>query len=191
MKTKYLIPFLFIYISFAVIYGYVMTRLDCKILSNPGQFGDSFGAYNAFFSGLAFCAIAITTWMQAKQLATQEADQRATKNLLKTQTEATIFAARLQALPLLINQADTSLQQKFGSYYSHLKVNMLSDEELLKITLQKPIQHCHPDQQESLRLHLKVLLKYRSDAASIYNELMLKSPVLGDNYEPKPVVSNS
>ena len=53
-----------------------------------GQFGDSFGALNALFSGLAFAGIIYTIQLQRKELNYQREELRLTRFELKRSTDA-------------------------------------------------------------------------------------------------------
>ncbi len=64
--------------------------------SSRGLFGDSFGALNTLFSGLAFAALGYTMWMQRKELAE-------TRSILKSQKDEAEAQNRTLALQAFEN----------------------------------------------------------------------------------------
>lgn len=58
-----------------------------KGMTNPGEFGDMFGAVNALFTGLAFATLIYTAWMQREELALQREELAATRAELSGQRE--------------------------------------------------------------------------------------------------------
>lgn len=112
----------------AILLAYFFTALKYKEwaedLKDPGQFGDMFGAFNAFFAGLAFIAVAVTLFlqtrqveMQAEELRLQREEMRATRAELARSTKAQqssaltlhtqlrnqIRSSRLSALPVVLS----------------------------------------------------------------------------------------
>jgi len=76
-----------------------------------GQFGDSFGAVNALFTGMAFWAVVVTLLLQQRALAEQAREiedgkrhQRATAEAMERQARALELAARLTCLTVLIER---------------------------------------------------------------------------------------
>lgn len=55
---------------------------------DTGTFGDTFGALNTLFSGLAFAALIFTAWMQTKELSLQRQELEMTRSELKGQKDA-------------------------------------------------------------------------------------------------------
>lgn len=97
---------------------------------DPGTFGDSFGALNALFSGLAFAILIATIRLQKAELQLQREEmalQReemsqsrselaGQKEQLSRQNELTILSARLSVLPSLIAQQHTAIVQADDNY---------------------------------------------------------------------------
>jgi hypothetical protein len=89
-------------------YAYWMPRL----MPDPaarGQFGDTFGALNTLFSGLAFAAFAYTLLLQRRELALQRAELAQTREELakqaaaqQAQAETALRAAEISALGSLL-----------------------------------------------------------------------------------------
>jgi hypothetical protein len=55
---------------------------------DPGTLGDSFGAVNALFSGLAFAGVIVAIMLQRQELALQRQELRQTREEFERQTEA-------------------------------------------------------------------------------------------------------
>lgn len=65
---------------------------DPYYLNNSGVFGDSFGALNTLFSGLAFAGIIISIFLQSQELKETRKELRGQKNALEKQNfEETFF----------------------------------------------------------------------------------------------------
>lgn len=113
-------------------------------LQDRGTFGDSFGAINSLFSGLAFACIIYTILLQRKELRLQRqelADTRAelkrssdaqekSERQLRRQSENLKISAKLNALGTLVN------------YYSHIEISTegrqgLKDDHNEAINLQE------------------------------------------------------
>jgi hypothetical protein len=67
--------------SYPIVYFFLSSRR----VDQSGQFGDSFGAINALFSGLAFAGIILTILLQRKELEFQRKELKATRKEFKTQ----------------------------------------------------------------------------------------------------------
>jgi len=80
---------------------YIVFRLfpDWQI---RGQVGDSFGAANALFSGLAFAGVIYSLYLQRSELASQREELQATRAVYKAQLDEMRSSRELQAQPLLI-----------------------------------------------------------------------------------------
>ena len=53
--------------------------------NTKGTFGDSFGAVNALFSGLALAGVIVAIWLQSQELKEQRKELELTRNVLKSQ----------------------------------------------------------------------------------------------------------
>jgi hypothetical protein len=60
-----------IYILSAALYAWLTPRLMGEPPNGPGEFGDMFGAFNAFFAGLAFIGVIYTIYLQSQQVQLQ------------------------------------------------------------------------------------------------------------------------
>ncbi len=67
-----------------------------------GQFGDSFGAVNALFSGLALAGIVLTLIMQRQELALQREELKLTREEMKRSSDALNSQVDLMVLSALI-----------------------------------------------------------------------------------------
>jgi hypothetical protein len=85
MKNKLaLLIFVVLLIYFIVELAIYFTFKDW---STRGTFGDSFGAINALFSGLAFSGLIFTIFLQKEELGLQREELKMTRNELKGQKE--------------------------------------------------------------------------------------------------------
>lgn len=107
-----------------------------KDYATKGQFGDSFGALNTFFSGLAFAAFVYTVLLQRHELELQRNEMALTreelagqKAQLVLQNNLTILSARLSALPVLLDQLSLSIQ-KLGGEFENWTEDSFTLEEL-------------------------------------------------------------
>lgn len=118
-----------------------------------GQFGDSFGAINALFSGLAFAGVIFTILLQRNELALQRQELEDTRAELKRSAEAQEksqaaltqqvagqrVSARLAALTALVNMYSHNLDNlsTYGNkerenYQNHLAERLLHYQQLLE-----------------------------------------------------------
>lgn len=65
---------------------FLCTNHFFPISEEAGQFGDQFGALNAFFSALAFAGLIYTVWLQKKELNLQREELRLTRDEMKSQS---------------------------------------------------------------------------------------------------------
>ena len=101
-------------------------------LETAGQFGDTFGAVNALFSGLAFAGLIYTALLQRlelglqrqeleltrKELARTAAAQEQSEIALKAQAAAAAQAARLNATNFLLEHYKSKLKEFQGHAYA-------------------------------------------------------------------------
>jgi len=116
-------------------------------MEKRGQFGDMFGALNAAFSGLAFCGIIYTIFLQRKELQLQRrelqlqreelvatrgelqrtaAAQEAAERALNSQAQASFVSARMTAINNMIT-ATTIQQEKAKGSSDWARANDLND----------------------------------------------------------------
>jgi hypothetical protein len=110
-------------ISILIVFGLwfgSLISLDFLIVEKEkqGQFGDSFGAINALFSGLAFAGIIATILLQRKELVLQREELKLTRKELVKSAEAQDKSQKAQNLQvkLMTKQAVlTAYQSKFSA----------------------------------------------------------------------------
>ena len=88
-------------------------------LAERGQFGDSFGAVNALFSGLAFAGLISALFLQRNELQLQREELRLTRNELAAQSAAQTAHAQVALKTAAINALAALLslhKQRFDSY---------------------------------------------------------------------------
>jgi hypothetical protein len=101
-------------------------------ISEKGQFGDMFGALNAFFSALAFTALIFTVFLQINQTREQQQElkraeelQRQSAEALRQQAEANELSAKLAALNSLIQAISRQLEHVKDKQQEHfLKMDL-------------------------------------------------------------------
>lgn len=79
-----IILILFVFLLFFASLGFVCTHWSCWTIR--GTFGDSFGALNALFSGLAFAGLIVTLIMQKDELSMQREELDEAKQELRQQS---------------------------------------------------------------------------------------------------------
>jgi hypothetical protein len=85
-----LIPLITAFIIITLIWGisYVLVRYYINVENDRGTFGDSFGAINSLFSGLALAGIIYTILLQRKELSLQRQELIETRSELKRSADA-------------------------------------------------------------------------------------------------------
>ena len=84
-----------------VVYGFVVAS-SFSSWGERGQFGDMFGAANAFFAALAFCGVAYSLWLQAEQ---RKDDQRRHER----ESELAFLSTYLQCVPTILAELDQAM----------------------------------------------------------------------------------
>ena len=120
-----------------------------------GTIGDSFGAINALFSGLAFVGLICTLLMQKKELGYQREDLEETRTVMASQLEEMRSSKRLQSQPLIVvARVDAELARPLLSYsqdkgiYTYLptfkiRYSLLNKSHIQAISLVSKIAiHC-------------------------------------------------
>jgi hypothetical protein len=76
------------YVALVLIYAWLIPKFFSGTTpEGAGQFGDMFGAFNAFFSGLAFLGVIYTVWLQTRQVEMQSNEIRLQSEQLALQVE--------------------------------------------------------------------------------------------------------
>ena len=83
----------------ALIYGAAVHHL---VGDGRGTFGDTFGALNAVFAGLAFMALVFALLMQQEELSLQRTQLELTRQELQKSAEAQQLVPKLQAISALL-----------------------------------------------------------------------------------------
>ncbi|WP_336164396.1 hypothetical protein [Acinetobacter sp. 85] len=95
------------------LYPYGLSHLDTITnTSSYGTFGDSFGALNTLFSGLAFSTLIITLFLQRKELQLQREEVQESNDIAKTQTRISNQQAKL-----ISQQIQESQKQNFYNLF--------------------------------------------------------------------------
>jgi hypothetical protein len=119
-------------------------------LGQAGLFGDMFGAFNAFFTGLAFLAIVITLWLQSNEKRNDEL-RKYSNCLFTTKNELDFYRTKFQQLSNEISGTVTAAQNGrtiviptyrfYPSYLENQKIELSQfhfNSDLIKDT-----GHCH------------------------------------------------
>ena len=184
-----------LYTSAIVIYGLIVFLIfaDCHgNLGNAGLFGDMFGAFNAFFTGLAFLAVALTVYLQIQEssrLQTQITESKIEKSvserqnylttLLTTQNELAFYRAKFIQLSGEVGAAVTAAQSGqsvilptyrfYPDFLENQKIELTKfhiDSELIK-----DLGQCHFELRhivERLTLYLEQMNSLNSQNVTIY-----------------------
>lgn len=113
----------------ALIIIYLIAVKGFGVPDGPGTFGDTFGAANALFSGLALAGVIIAILMQKQELELQRQELAQTREELKRSAEAqersaaildkqvitAIMAQQLSALSALVSYYEEELKRKIGT----------------------------------------------------------------------------
>lgn len=94
-----------------IIYG-VVVRLFFSAWTDSGVFGDTFGAINALFSGLAFAGIVFTLIIQRREQAAQRAELESHRKELQLNVTLSAAALLLEATNLELDV----LEKKAGHF---------------------------------------------------------------------------
>lgn len=84
-----------------------------------GQVGDSFGAFNALFSGLGIAGLAVNIYMQNRQIKKLDDKERENEDLLKKQVEAMRLTALLNYYTSEIARIDNDLSRAKAHMDNH------------------------------------------------------------------------
>src|SRR5690554_2970678 len=89
-KDDKLRPLIFAFILIALVWAvsYLIVRHYIPLESDRGTFGDTFGAINSLFSGLALAGIIYTILLQRKELSLQRLELIETRRELKRSADA-------------------------------------------------------------------------------------------------------
>ena len=82
-----------------------------KAMGDLGAVGDTFGAVNALFSGLAFAGMVVTLVMQKQELELQREELKETRKEMRSQTEQFELQSRVLKIQLFENTYYTMLNQ--------------------------------------------------------------------------------
>jgi hypothetical protein len=99
------------YLGLAVSMLWLLSYLAIRIyvdFGNRGTFGDTFGAVNSLFAGLAFAGIIYTITLQNEQLKLQSNQMDMQINQLKSQNDQLV----LQREDLVLQRQDLELQRE-------------------------------------------------------------------------------
>ncbi|MBI5790399.1 MAG: hypothetical protein HZA63_02880 [Rhodocyclales bacterium] len=105
-----------------------------------GLFGDSYGALNALFSGLAFAGVIATLLLQRQELSYQREEleltraelqraasaQEATSETIAEQAEVMKVTAHLSGLAALLDSANAEVDRRRKEYNDGMAINMVS-----------------------------------------------------------------
>jgi hypothetical protein len=143
MKKHIYISLLFIFViglwtayPFIISQQFVVDLFPKEDWISRGVVGDSFGALNTLFSGLALAGLAVNIYLQSVQLKKLEAKEEENSSKIKSQSEIASITALIQYFNSEIEQTATLL--------SRSKMNENDEEFKLackKITVQSDSRH--------------------------------------------------
>jgi hypothetical protein len=205
-KRKTLVKILTAYVSLAVIYPMVVYSVTDS--TKAGIFGDTFGAFNAFFAGLAFLGVIYTILLQTKQLDIQSQElrlqrqeleqtraelsrsadaQERTERVLSAQLRSARMSAQLAAIPLLIEEEIQHLKAHHSQDIPGVgNFEAMTDHQIGRliakveeqISISSQLKGPHADHLRCMHGNLRDLQRYRAEMKSIYREL--REPILAE-----------
>lgn len=162
---------------------------------NSGLFGDSFGAFTAFFTGLGFLAIAYTVRLQSqqvemqakelqlqreelaltrKELARSASAQETTGTTMAAQLETMRASALLAAIPILLTHEYEHVR-KAHALELHLDVEALPTSVLRERLVELERADIKDLEMKCFEGNLNSIVRYREDAARLYSFLTNQS----------------
>jgi hypothetical protein len=166
-----------------------------------GQFGDSFGVFNAAFSGLGFVGLAVAIYLQYKQLQLQSEElrlqreelsltreqltrsakaQEESESALRKQLEVMALGSRLDAVIILIRDEERHLRE----HHSFTQVESVT-LSALETTLQKAVKgsvtNKNPDHSCFIQ-NLTDLIELKRELNGIHGQLRRISGLGNETY---------
>lgn len=131
---------------FLFFFFYIFFNATPENISFYGQFGDSFGVLNSLFSGLGFCGLIITIFVQQKQLKQQSVEnkKRETESASLFNLDSILQAYEEAKLLLIDGNNDRSTWIRAGRLVSHAKSLEINLIEIHKIRLETKQLHIRP-----------------------------------------------
>ena len=117
-------------------------------LAERGQFGDSFGALNALFTGLAFVGLVATFWHERERAAKSDRQlekERADATRVATETEKKFADERETA-----NRRATALETKFTELITSISLQNIQTHNA--ITFQAKANRLHRNKEQLINL---------------------------------------
>lgn len=183
------------YLAIVVVYAVATPRLFGGRSVGAGEFGDMFGAFNAFFSGLAFLGVVYTVWLQSEQLRTQSEElrlqreelertrvelaraataQEKSEQALNAQLRASAISARLSALSLLIQEEINHLKKYHTDQLGENSPDSLTEGQINQYVAQFEEKEALGSADGSERCFLrnmKTLRDLKRDLQSLYTQV--------------------
>lgn len=107
-----------------------------------GTAGDSFGAVNALFSGLAFAGVIYALNLQRKQLEDQQEEMRATRKVTEAQLAEMRTGRQLQAQPLPIPEVKSLVIERPRLFYTPPSSSHNAQSRyIVDVSLRNPTQY--------------------------------------------------
>jgi len=110
------------------LYAFVMLVLKCMTgtsIAQAGQMGDTFGALNALFSGLAFAGLIISIRQQQEEIVKSTTAQQNTELAMKAQTKLMSLSALLNGYTTYLDYLNTRIKQESMSGMSTELSNLI------------------------------------------------------------------
>jgi hypothetical protein len=178
-----------------VVYAAFMPKLFGGRLDDASRFGEMFGAFNAFFGGLAFLGVVYTVWLQSEQLRTQSEElrlqreelertraelaraataQERSEHALNAQLRASAISARLSAISLLIQEEVNHLTKYHASQLGENSPGSLTENQINQYISRFEAEEAAGRAGDSERCFLgnmRTLRDLKRDLQSLYNEV--------------------
>jgi hypothetical protein len=114
---KAVIVVLFFWLLFLALTAIVLWHKGDKTIADYGQLGDTFGALNALFTGLALAGLTYTAFLQRQEIQAQERDSQENKRALQREARSQFLAARLNATVALLQACEARINVTRNDYH--------------------------------------------------------------------------
>lgn len=164
-------------VVFCIVYALVMFFCQHRCKTDPGTFGDMFGAVGALFSGLAFAGLIVTMLQQREDLKNQQDVISLQREDLKAQTEA----LRLQKEEIAQTNKELELQRSVMNEQNKTIMLQRFENTYFKMLemQQKIVENLREDKIES-NIRGRALIHF---VYTLMNDDLIMLKVPGDRHE--------
>jgi hypothetical protein len=169
------------YAALVIAYAFGVPKCFQRVPPGAAAFGEMFGAFSAFFTGLAFLGIIYTIWLQRQELeqtkvalARTAAAQEKSERALSAQIRAAAISARLSAISLLIREEINHLkvyhERQLGPNHPESLTESQIDKYVGEFERKETAGEASPGEKCFLG-NMRTLRDLKKDLRSLYNEI--------------------